>query len=268
MQTPELTNNAEFPPPASTRPFVQGAPDGPALSAAVQRDLLKYMMMTREVDDRIEKKLYRQGKIVGGVYTGRGQEAISVAFTLALEERDYIIPSHRDRVCTSRAGCRSTRSSPSTSAGKDGPARGKDGNMHMGDLRLGLVSFVSCSPTAFHRRRARASRSATEGAAHRDHVQRRGLDLARRLARGHQFRRRAEGQLRVRHQQQLVRLLDVRRRRSTRPRTSPTARSAMASRATSSTATTPRRSTARRSRSASARAPAGDRRSSSARRSG
>ena len=43
MQTPELTNNAEFPPPTSTRPFVKGAPDGPALSAAVQRDLLKYM---------------------------------------------------------------------------------------------------------------------------------------------------------------------------------------------------------------------------------
>ena len=77
-------------------PFVKGAPDGPPVPRDVQEKLLYYMMLTREVDDRIEKKLYRQGKIVGGVYTGRGQEAISVAFTLALAERDDIIPSHRD----------------------------------------------------------------------------------------------------------------------------------------------------------------------------
>ena len=143
MQTPELTNNAEFPPPTSTRPFVKGAPDGPALSAAVQRDLLKYMMMTREVDDRIEKKLYRQGKIVGGVYTGRGQEAISVAFTLALQPRDYIIPSHRDMGVYVTRGMSLYKIFAQYLGRKDGPARGKDGNMHMGDLRLGLVSFVS-----------------------------------------------------------------------------------------------------------------------------
>ena len=48
------------------------------------------------VDDRIEKKLYRQGKILGGVYTGRGQEAISVACMAPLIDGDLIIPSHRD----------------------------------------------------------------------------------------------------------------------------------------------------------------------------
>ena len=36
------------------------------------------MAMMREVEDRIERKPYRQGKIVGGVYVGRGQEAIPV----------------------------------------------------------------------------------------------------------------------------------------------------------------------------------------------
>jgi hypothetical protein len=36
----QVTNHAEFPPPVSTRPFVKGAPDGPALSAQVQKDLL------------------------------------------------------------------------------------------------------------------------------------------------------------------------------------------------------------------------------------
>ena len=40
---------------------------------------LYYMALMREVEDRIERKLYRQGKVLGGVYVGRGQEAIPVA---------------------------------------------------------------------------------------------------------------------------------------------------------------------------------------------
>ena len=36
--------------------------------------MLHFMKLVREVEDRIERKLYRQGKIVGGVYVGRGQE--------------------------------------------------------------------------------------------------------------------------------------------------------------------------------------------------
>jgi pyruvate dehydrogenase E1 component alpha subunit len=111
--------------------------------ADVQKKLLYHMMLTREVDDRIEKKLYRQGKIVGGVYTGRGQEAISVAFTLALKDRDYIIPSHRDMGVYVTRGMSLYKIFAQYLGRKDGPARGKDGNMHMGDLRLGLVSFVS-----------------------------------------------------------------------------------------------------------------------------
>ena len=143
MHTPELTRSGEFPPPVSTRPFVKGAPDGPPVPRDIQEKLLRYMMLTREVDDRIEKKLYRQGKIVGGVYTGRGQEAISVAFTLALAAGDYIIPSHRDMGVYVTRGLSLYRIFAQYLGRRDGPARGKDGNMHMGDLRLGLVSFVS-----------------------------------------------------------------------------------------------------------------------------
>jgi pyruvate dehydrogenase E1 component alpha subunit len=143
VKTPELTQSDEFPPPTSTRPFVQGAPSAPPVPRDIQEKLLYHMMMTREVDDRIEKKLYRQGKIVGGVYTGRGQEAISVAFTLALKERDYIIPSHRDMGVYVTRGMSLYRIFAQYLGRRDGPARGKDGNMHMGDLKLGLVSFVS-----------------------------------------------------------------------------------------------------------------------------
>lgn len=143
MQTPELTRSEEFPPPKSTRPFVKGAPAEPPVTPEIQKKLLYHMMLTREVDDRIETKLYRQGKIVGGVYTGRGQEAISVAFTLALKPKDYIIPSHRDMGVYLTRGMSLYKIFAQYLGRRDGPARGKDGNMHMGDLRLGLVSFVS-----------------------------------------------------------------------------------------------------------------------------
>src|SRR6478609_10744540 len=59
-------------------------------------DMLYYMKLTRELEDRIERKLYRQGKIVGGVYVGRGQEAIPVGMGLLAAPGDALFPSHRD----------------------------------------------------------------------------------------------------------------------------------------------------------------------------
>src|ERR1043165_1807982 len=57
---------------------------------------LYFMSMMREMEDRIERKLYRQGKIVGGVYVGRGQEAIPVGSALHARPEDVLFPSHRD----------------------------------------------------------------------------------------------------------------------------------------------------------------------------
>src|ERR1041384_4300327 len=57
---------------------------------------LRYMRLMREVEDRIERKPYRQGKMVGGVYVGRGQEAIPVGSGLVAEPEDVLLPSHRD----------------------------------------------------------------------------------------------------------------------------------------------------------------------------
>src|SRR5574341_214629 len=74
-----------------TRP----APKEAAPKELVQR-MLYYMKLQREMEDRIERKLYRQGKIVGGVYVGRGQEAIGVAAALATEKDDVLCPCHRD----------------------------------------------------------------------------------------------------------------------------------------------------------------------------
>jgi pyruvate dehydrogenase E1 component alpha subunit len=65
-------------------------------SEETQRRLLYYMKLTRELEFRIERKLYRQGKVLGGVYVGRGQEAIAVGATIDLRKEDVVCPSHRD----------------------------------------------------------------------------------------------------------------------------------------------------------------------------
>src|SRR3954453_21321397 len=66
------------------------------LRAELAQKSLYYMSLMREVEDRIERKLYRQGKVVAGVYTGRGQEAISVGSALCSEPDDVLLPCHRD----------------------------------------------------------------------------------------------------------------------------------------------------------------------------
>ena len=63
----------------ATTPHNQQEAGGPA---GLAQQCLYYMLLMREVEDRIERKLYRQGKVLGGVYVGRGQEAIPVGTAL------------------------------------------------------------------------------------------------------------------------------------------------------------------------------------------
>jgi len=111
--------------------------------AELARKSLYYMSLMREVEDRIERKLYRQGKIVGGVYVGRGQEAIPVGSALVAEPDDIFLPSHRDMAVFFVRGMPVRRVFAQYMGRIDGPTRGRDGNMHMGDLNLGVVSIIS-----------------------------------------------------------------------------------------------------------------------------
>src|SRR6476661_2969181 len=106
-------------------------------------DMLQYMKLTRELEFRIERKLYRQGKIVGGVYVGRGQEAIAVGSCIDLRQDDVVCPSHRDMGAYLIRGMTLRTILAQYMARKTGATKGKDGNMHMGDLSRGLIAFVS-----------------------------------------------------------------------------------------------------------------------------
>jgi len=107
------------------------------------REALHYMKLMREVEERIERKLYRQGKILGGVYVGRGQEAIPVGFGLEAEPDDLLFPSHRDMALFFIRGVHPREVFAQYMGRVGGLTRGRDGNMHMGDLNRGLVAIIS-----------------------------------------------------------------------------------------------------------------------------
>jgi pyruvate dehydrogenase E1 component alpha subunit len=101
------------------------------------------MLLMREVEDRIERKLYRQGKVLGGVYVGRGQEAIPVGSALVAQANDVLFPSHRDMAVFFIRGIPARRVLAQYMGRMGGLTRGRDGNMHMGDMSAGVVSIIS-----------------------------------------------------------------------------------------------------------------------------
>src|ERR1700730_10705486 len=104
---------------------------------------LRYMATMRDVEDRIERKLYRQGKIVGGVYVGRSQEAIPVGVGLTAEPDDVLCPSHRDLALFLIRGVHPRQIFAQYMGRVGGLTRGRDGNMHMGDMNRRIVSIIS-----------------------------------------------------------------------------------------------------------------------------
>ncbi len=122
---------------------IQAVETGARERAALARRCFYYMALMREVEDRIERKLYRQGKIVGGVYVGRGQEAIPVGTALHALPEDVLLPSHRDMAAYFIRGISPGRIFAQYMGRMGGLTRGRDGNMHMGDLNLKIVAIIS-----------------------------------------------------------------------------------------------------------------------------
>jgi TPP-dependent pyruvate/acetoin dehydrogenase alpha subunit len=101
-----------------------------------------YLRLTRTLEDRITA-LYRQGRIVGGCYTSNGMEAIAVGYASALEPNDILAPYHRDMGGFLIRGITPGEVVAQYLGKRTGPTKGKDGNVHIGDLKRGVIGFVS-----------------------------------------------------------------------------------------------------------------------------
>src|SRR5260370_5682383 len=112
---------------SALNPVISETPD---VNSELSRRCLYYMKMMREMEDRIERKLYRQGKIVGGVYVGRGQEAIPVGVGLLAEPEDALFPSHRYLAVFLIPGVQPRQNFPQEMGRLSGLTMGRDGNMH------------------------------------------------------------------------------------------------------------------------------------------
>jgi pyruvate dehydrogenase E1 component alpha subunit len=108
-------------------------------------DVYRHMLLTRGVEER-GHILYRQGKIPGSFYTGRGNEASSVGVATAMGPNDVGTPLHRDMGVHIARGVEPWRIFAQYMGRQDGPTRGRDGNVHMADDKLGLIAMVSHLP--------------------------------------------------------------------------------------------------------------------------
>lgn len=107
-----------------------------------QLELYRLMKLTRMVEDRLGN-LYRQGKVVGGLYSSRGQEATSVGSAYALEPQDVMGPLIRNLGSMLVRGVQPREVMMQYMAKSDSPTGGKDANTHFGDLSRGLVAPIS-----------------------------------------------------------------------------------------------------------------------------
>lgn len=102
----------------------------------------RWMLLARLLEEKIAS-LYRGGKITGGVFLGRGQEALSVAVGLALRKGDVFAPLIRDQAGRLAFGESVLDCTRTYMGSRLGPMRGRDGNVHRGRPREGMFAMIS-----------------------------------------------------------------------------------------------------------------------------
>jgi pyruvate dehydrogenase E1 component alpha subunit/2-oxoisovalerate dehydrogenase E1 component alpha subunit len=106
-------------------------------------DLYYYMQLNRQLEERMVR-MFRQNKIVGGLYSSLGQEAVSVGTAYAVEKRDWIAPMIRNIGALLVKGVPPRDIFTQHMAKYTSPTKGKDGTSHFGDLKnLHIVSPIS-----------------------------------------------------------------------------------------------------------------------------
>jgi pyruvate dehydrogenase E1 component alpha subunit/2-oxoisovalerate dehydrogenase E1 component alpha subunit len=102
----------------------------------------QYMVESRVLDDKMAS-LYRGGKIHGGVFLGKGQEALSVSVGIILRKGDIFAPLIRDGAGRLAFGEPMLDAVRTYLGSALGPMRGRDGNVHRGRPLKGILPMIS-----------------------------------------------------------------------------------------------------------------------------
>src|SRR5437762_2842851 len=105
-------------------------------------EAFRWMLLTRTLEEKLVS-LYRGGAITGGVYIGKGQEAVSVACGLFLQKGDIFAPLIRDQAGRSAYGEPLVDVARTYLGSRQGPMRGRDGNIHRGRPRDNQLAMIS-----------------------------------------------------------------------------------------------------------------------------
>ena len=100
------------------------------------------MLLARTLEEKLVS-LYRGGQITGGVYIGKGQEAVSVACGIFLQKGDIFAPLIRDQAGRSAFGEPIVDVARTYLGSRQGPMRGRDGNIHRGKPGDGQLAMIS-----------------------------------------------------------------------------------------------------------------------------
>ena len=110
-----------------------GANLGEALPLDRKLELYYWMRLTRTLEERLVA-LYRQTKVVGGLFRSLGQEADAVGSCYALESRDVMSPLIRNMGAMLVKGATPVEILKQYMAKADSPTRGRELNIHFGDI--------------------------------------------------------------------------------------------------------------------------------------
>jgi TPP-dependent pyruvate/acetoin dehydrogenase alpha subunit len=105
-------------------------------------DLYRWMRLTRTLEERLVA-LYRQTKVVGGLFRSLGQEADAVGTAYALERRDILSPLIRNLGAMLVKGATPVEILKQYMAKGDSPTRGRELNIHFGDTERGFIGQIS-----------------------------------------------------------------------------------------------------------------------------
>jgi TPP-dependent pyruvate/acetoin dehydrogenase alpha subunit len=113
-----------------------------SLTGAQRLELYYWMRLTRSLEERLVN-LYRQTKVVGGLFRSLGQEADAVGSAYALRKGDILSPLIRNLGSMLVKGATPVEILKQYMAKRDSPTRGRELNIHFGDTERGFIGQIS-----------------------------------------------------------------------------------------------------------------------------